>query len=70
MAWNGKGEPGRVAEAFEIGDFKPGVRAKARCDLMGVAPYSEADGMLVRRFLTPPTTKRSRPWPSGWNRPA
>jgi hypothetical protein len=27
--------------------------AKARCDLMGVAPYSEADGMLVRRFLTP-----------------
>jgi allantoate deiminase len=49
----GKGEPGRVAEAFEIGDFKPGVRAKARCDLMGVEPYSEADGMLVRRFLTP-----------------
>jgi allantoate deiminase len=44
----GKGEPGRVAEAFEIG-----VRAKARCDLMGVEPYSEADGMLVRRFLTP-----------------
>ncbi|CAN5384127.1 allantoate amidohydrolase [soil metagenome] len=43
----GKGEPGRVAEAFEIG-----VRAKTRCDLMGVAPYSEADGMLVRRFLT------------------
>ncbi len=25
---------------------------KARCDLMGVEPYSEADGMLVRRFLT------------------
>jgi allantoate deiminase len=44
----GKGEPGRVAEAFEIG-----MRAKARCDLMGVEPYSEADGMLVRRFLTP-----------------
>ena len=37
-----------MAEAFEIG-----VRAKTRCDLMGVAPYSEADGMLVRRFLTP-----------------
>jgi allantoate deiminase len=36
-----------VAEAFEIG-----IRAKARCDLMGVAPYSEADDMLVRRFLT------------------
>jgi allantoate deiminase len=49
----GKGEPGRVAEAFEIGDFKPGVRAKARCDLMGVEPFSEVDGMLVRRFLTP-----------------
>ena len=42
-----------MAEAFEIGDFTPGVRAKARCDLMGVAPYSEADGMLVRPFLTP-----------------
>ena len=42
-----------MAEAFEIGDFKPGIRAKARCDLMGVEPYSEADGMLVRRFLTP-----------------
>lgn len=49
----GKGEPGRVAEAFEIGDFKPGVRAKTRCDLMGAPPYSEAEGMLVRRFLTP-----------------
>jgi allantoate deiminase len=49
----GKEEPGRVAEAFEIGDFTPGVRAKTRCDLMGVAPYSEADDMLVRRFLTP-----------------
>ena len=48
----GKGEPGRVAEAFEIGDFKPGVRAKTRCDLMGAPPYSEAEGMLVRRFLT------------------
>ena len=36
-----------MAEAFEIG-----IRAKARCDLMGVAPYSEADDMLVRRFLT------------------
>ncbi len=48
----GKGEPGRVAEAFEIGDFRPGIRAKTRCDLMGAPPYSEADGMLVRRFLT------------------
>jgi allantoate deiminase len=43
----------RVAEGFEIGDFRPGARAKARCDLMGVAPFSEADDMLVRRFLTP-----------------
>ncbi|HWU15722.1 MAG TPA: Zn-dependent hydrolase, partial [Caulobacter sp.] len=42
-----------MAEAFESGDFKPGARAKARCDLMGVAPYSEADDVLVRRFLTP-----------------
>ncbi|MBO9709769.1 MAG: allantoate amidohydrolase [Caulobacter sp.] len=37
-----------MAEAFDIG-----ARAKARCDLMGAAPYSEAEGMLVRRFLTP-----------------
>jgi allantoate deiminase len=50
---NGKGEPSRVAKAFEIGDFTLGIRAKARCDLMGVTPYSEADDMLVRRFLTP-----------------
>jgi allantoate deiminase len=54
---DGIGEPGRVAQAFEIGDFEPGdlvpgARAKARCDLMGVAPFSEAEGMLVRRFLT------------------
>ncbi|PVM90552.1 allantoate amidohydrolase [Caulobacter endophyticus] len=37
-----------MTQAFEIG-----VRAKARCDLMGAAPFSEADDMLVRRFLTP-----------------
>lgn len=37
-----------MPQAFEIG-----VRAKVRCDLMGVAPFSEADDMLVRRFLTP-----------------
>ena len=42
-----------MAQAFEIDAFVPGARAKARCDLMGVTPYSEADGMLVRRFLTP-----------------
>jgi allantoate deiminase len=34
------------------GEFEIGVRAKVRCDLMGVSPYSEADDMLVRRFLT------------------
>jgi allantoate deiminase len=49
---DGKGEPARVTDAFEIGQFTPGARAKARCDLMGVPPYSEAEGMLVRRFLT------------------
>ena len=38
----------RLSEGWQIG-----VRAKARCDLMGVAPFSEAEGMLVRRFLTP-----------------
>lgn len=34
-------------------DFKIGARAKARCDLLGVPPYSEVDGQLTRRFLTP-----------------
>jgi len=29
-----------------------GLRAKARCDQLGEAPYSEADDHLVRRFLT------------------
>jgi allantoate deiminase len=33
--------------------FIPGARAMARCDLMGVPPYSEVEGQLVRRFLTP-----------------
>ncbi|WP_426015261.1 allantoate amidohydrolase [Caulobacter sp. DWR2-3-1b2] len=37
-----------MSEGWQIG-----VRAKARCDLMGVAPFSEAENMLVRRFLTP-----------------
>ena len=36
-----------MAEAFDIG-----ARAKARCDQLGVAPYSEVDGQLTRRFLT------------------
>jgi allantoate deiminase len=30
-----------------------GIRAKARCDLLRVAPYSEVEGQLTRRFLTP-----------------
>jgi len=33
--------------------FTPGARAMARCDLMGAPPYSEVEGQLVRRFLTP-----------------
>jgi len=33
--------------------FDIGARAKARCDLLGVAPYSEVEGQLTRRFLTP-----------------
>jgi allantoate deiminase len=33
--------------------FTPGARALARCDLMGAPPYSEVEGQLVRRFLTP-----------------
>ncbi len=33
--------------------FDIGSRAKARCDLLGVAPYSEVEGQLTRRFLTP-----------------
>ena len=37
-----------MADAFDIG-----ARAKARCDLLGLAPYSEVDGQLTRRFLTP-----------------
>ncbi len=34
-------------------EFDIGARAKARCDLLGVSPYSEVDGQLTRRFLTP-----------------
>ncbi len=33
--------------------FIPGARAMARCDQMGGVPYSEVEGQLVRRFLTP-----------------
>lgn len=35
------------------GDFEIGVRARARCDLLGAPPHSEVDGQLTRRFLTP-----------------
>ncbi|MFC4444123.1 allantoate amidohydrolase [Caulobacter henricii] len=35
------------------GAFDMGGRAKARCDLLGVPPYSEVDGQLTRRFLSP-----------------
>ncbi|PIB94574.1 allantoate amidohydrolase [Caulobacter sp. FWC2] len=37
-----------MAEAIDIG-----ARAKARCDLLGAPPYSEVEGQLTRRFLTP-----------------
>lgn len=33
--------------------FDIGARAKARCDALGLPPYSEVDGQLTRRFLTP-----------------
>ncbi|MET3665062.1 allantoate amidohydrolase [Caulobacter sp. 1776] len=36
-----------MSEAVDMG-----ARAKARCDLLGVAPYSEVEGQLTRRFLT------------------
>ncbi len=35
------------------GDFEIGARAKARCDALGLLPYSEVEGQLTRRFLTP-----------------
>ncbi len=30
-----------------------GARAVARCDLLGVAPYSDMEGGLFRAYLTP-----------------
>ncbi|WP_297514679.1 allantoate amidohydrolase [uncultured Caulobacter sp.] len=36
-----------------IGGVDIGARAKARCDLLGLPPYSEVEGQLTRRFLTP-----------------
>jgi allantoate deiminase len=41
------------AKADLTGGFDIGARAKARCDLLGVPPYSEVEGQLTRRFLTP-----------------
>jgi allantoate deiminase len=41
------------AKANLTGGFDIGSRAKTRCDLLGVPPYSEAEGQLTRRFLTP-----------------
>lgn len=42
-----------VPGEFDIGAPTWGARAKARCDLLGVPPYSEVEGQLTRRFLTP-----------------
>jgi allantoate deiminase len=45
---NDTGIESKVSVTVDIG-----ARAKARCDLLGVAPYSEIEGQLTRRFLTP-----------------
>lgn len=37
-----------MTEALDIG-----ARAKTRCDQLGAPPYSEVEGQLTRRFLTP-----------------
>ncbi|USQ94687.1 allantoate amidohydrolase [Caulobacter sp. RL271] len=42
-----------VTEGFDIAAQPWGARAKARCDLLGLPPYSEVEGQLTRRFLTP-----------------
>lgn len=41
------------ATADVSGGFDIGARARARCDLLGAPPYSEVEGQLTRRFLTP-----------------
>jgi allantoate deiminase len=41
------------AKADVPAEFDIGARAKARCDLLGAPPYSEVEGQLTRRFLTP-----------------
>jgi allantoate deiminase len=42
---DGRGVPGRTAPG--------GARAVARCDALGVAPYSDMEGGLFRAYLTP-----------------
>jgi allantoate deiminase len=42
-----------VTEGLDIGVLACGARAKARCDALGLPPYSEVEGQLTRRFLTP-----------------
>ena len=42
-----------LSDRVDTGDLAWGARAKARCDLLGAAPYSEIEGQLTRRFLTP-----------------
>ena len=42
-----------VTEGLDIDVLAWGARAKARCDALGLPPYSEVEGQLTRRFLTP-----------------
>jgi len=36
-----------------VSEFEIGTQAKRRCDLLGTGPFSEVEGQLTRRFLTP-----------------
>jgi len=36
-----------------VSEFEIGKQAKRRCDLLGACPFSEVEGQLTRRFLTP-----------------
>jgi allantoate deiminase len=47
------GRQGRYRSQDGVTQLEIGARAKARCDLLGLPPYSEVDGQLTRRFLTP-----------------
>jgi allantoate deiminase len=40
------------AKADVPAELDIGARAKARCDVLGLPPYSEVEGQLTRRFLT------------------